>query len=183
MAAPRSFTLSEIAHRLDVPQHRLIHLCEKEIVIPDVHDAAGRGSSRVFSERNVLELAVAVRVRDLMLPLRFAGAIVHVLRALEQKLQEDVPHFSLVTSLRERNPLDLRAIVSDSRSIYFSLGKTGEELKLFGGVPVESSGGGPAQIELRKVSRAGTTFGGPESSQFARMELSVTAVAQALPID
>src|ERR1700743_3875776 len=113
----RTFTLADVARRFGVPQHRLIHLCEKQIVVPDVHDAAGRGSSRVFSERNVLDLAVELRVRDLMLPLAVAGAIVHVVRALEEKLQEDVPHFSLVASLRTANPLDLRAIVSDGQSL------------------------------------------------------------------
>jgi hypothetical protein len=183
MAEPRSFTLADVARRFEVPQHRLIHLCEKEIVVPDVHDAAGRGSSRVFSARNVLELAVALRVRDLMLPLTVAGAIVHILRALEEMLQEDVPHFSLVASLRGSNPLDLRAIISDGQSIYFSLGRAGDEPRLFGGVPLESSGGGTPQIQARKISGADAGFGGPEGSRFGRMELSVTAVAQALPID
>ena len=52
MSSDQSFTLSEIARRLDVPQHRLIHLCEKGVIVPEVHGAAGRGSSRVFSSGN-----------------------------------------------------------------------------------------------------------------------------------
>lgn len=183
MPASGTFTLADVARRFEVPQHRLIHLCEKEIVVPDVHDAAGRGSSRVFSTRNVLELAVALRVRDLRLPLTVAGAIVHVLRALEEELQEDVPHFSLVASLRTTSPLDLRAIVSDGQSIYFSLGKPGDDPKLFGGVPLEPADGAPEQIAVREIDETSTGFGGPEGSRFARLELSVTAVAQALPID
>lgn len=183
MAASQTFTLADVARRFEVPQHRLIHLCEKQIVVPDVHDAAGRGSSRVFSTRNVLELAVALRVRDLMLPLTLAGAIVHVLRALEEKLQEDVPHFSLVASLRTTNPLDLRAILSDGESLYFSLSKPGDELKLFGGVRLESADRALRAIEVPGVRETGAGFGGPEGSRFARLELSVTAVAQALPID
>ncbi len=183
MAEARTFTLADAARRFEVPQHRLIHLCEKQIVVPDVRDADGRGSSRVFSARNVLELAVALRVRDLMLPLTVAGSIVHVLRVLEEKLKEDVPHFSLVASLRATNPLDMRAIVSDGQSVYFTLGKAGDDPKLFGGVPLEPAGGLAGPIQVREVSEAGSGFGGPEGSRFARMELSVTAVAQALPID
>jgi DNA-binding transcriptional MerR regulator len=183
MAEERTFTLAEVARRFEVPQHRLIHLCEKQILVPDIHDAAGRGSSRVFSARNVLELAVALRVRDLMLPLTLAGAMVHVMRALEEKLQEDVPHFSLVASLRTANPLDLRAIVSDGKSLYFSLSKAGDEPKLFGGVRLESGGQALRMIQVPEVTETGSRFGGPESSRFARLELSVTAVAQALPID
>ena len=43
MSSDQSFTLSEIARRLDVPQHRLIHLCEKGVIVPEIHGAAGRG--------------------------------------------------------------------------------------------------------------------------------------------
>ncbi len=100
MPSSESFTLSEIARRLDVPQHRLIHLCEKGVVVPDVHGAAGRGSSRVFSEGNFLELAVALRLRDMMLPVAAVGAVVHVLGAFEEQLQQDLPHFALTDSLR-----------------------------------------------------------------------------------
>jgi DNA-binding transcriptional MerR regulator len=177
-----TFTLADVARRFGVPQHRLIHLCEKQIVVPDVHEAAGRGSSRVFSTRNVLELSVALRVRDLMLPLTLAGAIVHVLRGLEETLQEDVPHFSLVASLRTTDPPDLRAIVSDGENIYFSLGKAGDDPRLFGGVPLEPADAAPQQVQVREVAEMRGGFGRPEGSRFARMELSVTAIAQALPI-
>src|ERR1700759_1133774 len=113
MAGERSFTLSEIARRLEVPQHRLIHLCEKGVVIPDVHGAAGRGSSRVFSSRNFLELAVALRLREMMLPVAAVGAIVHVLRAFEAQLQQDLSDFALADSLSEDRAPDLRVIISD----------------------------------------------------------------------
>ena len=137
MAASRSFTLSEIARRLEVPQHRLIHLCEKGVIVPDVHDAAGRGSSRVFSRRNVLEVAVALRLRDMMLPVAAVGAIVHVLRAFEERLGADLPHFELPDSLRDERAPDLRVIISDGQTIYFSLGTGEQKPKLFGGIPRE----------------------------------------------
>src|SRR5947209_14172192 len=108
MPSSQSFTISEIARRLDVPQHRLIHLCEKGVVVPDVHGATGRGSSRVFSSRNFLELAVALRLRDMMLPVAAVGAIVHVLRALEDRLQEELPDFALAESLRHQRAPELR---------------------------------------------------------------------------
>src|SRR5436305_2760929 len=113
MAEQRTYSLSEVARRLDVPQHRLIHLCEKAVVVPDVHDAAGRGSSRVFSERNFLELAVALRLREMMLPIAAAGGVVHVLRSFEQQLQQELKGFSLTESLRTERSPDLRVIISD----------------------------------------------------------------------
>ncbi|MBV9805887.1 MAG: hypothetical protein JO286_01830 [Solirubrobacterales bacterium] len=190
MASDRSFTLSEIARRLDVPQHRLIHLCEKGVVVPDVHGAAGRGSSRVFSERNFLELAVALRLRDMMMPVAAVGACVHVLRAFEERLREDLPHFALADSLREDRAPDLRIIISDGETIYFSLGAMDKQPKLFGGIPLERLERGASAwdgridaVRFRGNARNGASSFGPENSRYGRLELSVTAIAQTLPID
>jgi DNA-binding transcriptional MerR regulator len=190
MINERSFTLSEIARRLDVPQHRLIHLCEKGVVVPDVHGAAGRGSSRVFSERNFLELALALRLRDMLLPVAAVGAVVHVLRAFEQRLREDLPRFALANSLREDRALELRVIISDGQTIFFSLGKADQTPKLFGGIPLEQLEGdapawrGPVEaVRFRGNARNGAGGLGPERSQYGRLELSVTAIARTLPID
>jgi DNA-binding transcriptional MerR regulator len=190
MAGHQSFTLSEIARRLDVPQHRLIHLCEKGVVLPDVHGAAGRGSSRVFSSRNFLELAVALRLRDMMLPVAAVGAVVHVLRGFEERLQQDLPHFDMADSLREDRAPDLRVIISDGQTIYFSLGAAGRQPKLFGGIRMDQLEGGALAwdgqidaVRFRGNARNGAGGLGPENSQYGRLELSVTAIAQALPID
>jgi DNA-binding transcriptional MerR regulator len=188
MAPEGSFTLAEIARRLDVPQHRLIHLCERGVVVPDVQEAAGRGSSRVFSARNVLELSVALRLREMMLPVTAVGAIVHVLRGIEVRLQEDLPNFELVRSLREPRSPELRVILSDGKTIYFSLAAKGKERRLFGGIPLEQvtndavSWGGSMEALSSNGTRESSSLGGPEPSQFARLELSVTAVARSLPL-
>ena len=190
MASDQSFTLSEIARRLDVPQHRLIHLCEKGVIVPEVHGAAGRGSSRVFSSRNFLELAVALRLRDMMLPVAAVGAVIHVLRAFEQRLHEDLPHFALIDSLREGRAPELRVIISDGQKLYFSLGAAGKQPKLFGGVPLDQlEGDAPTwdgqidPVRFRGNARNGAGGLGPENSHYGRLELSVTAIAQALPVD
>jgi DNA-binding transcriptional MerR regulator len=190
MASDQSFTLSEVARRLEVPQHRLIHLCEKGVVVPDVHAAAGRGSSRVFSSRNFLELAVALRLRDMMLPVVAVGAVVHVLRAFEGRLRKDLPRFMLAESLREDGAPDLRVIISDGETLYFSLGAEGKQPRLFGGIPVDQlEGDRPARegqidaVRFRGNARNGRSGLGPENSRYGRLELSVTAIAQALPID
>jgi DNA-binding transcriptional MerR regulator len=184
--AARTFTLAEIAGRLDVPQHRLIHLCEKQVVIPDVQDAGGRGSSRIFSARNFLELAVALRLRDMLLPVSAAGAIVHVIRAMEDRLHDELPGFSLVTSLTADKAPDLRVIISDGRLIFFALGPAGKNPKLFGGVSIEDVSGNAsvagAQLQPVEAQDGESVFGGPEGSHFSRSEISLTAIAQSLPL-
>jgi DNA-binding transcriptional MerR regulator len=191
MTAPRSFTLSEIARRLDVPQHKLIHLCEKGAVVPEIHDAAGRGSSRVFSANNFLELAVALRLRDMMIPVSVAGAIVHVLRRFGQELRTASDGASLAESLRGPDSPELRVIVSDGETIFFSLAKRDRKTVLFGGIPLQALISGSAAWD-GKLQERGTSlrvtagnhpFGGPEGSKFARMELSVTSIARSLPLD
>lgn len=190
MADDQSFTLSEVAQRLDVPQHRLIHLCEKGVVVPDVHGAAGRGSSRVFSSRNFVELAVALRLRNMMLPVAAIGAVIRILEAFEGRLRKDLPRIALADSLRDDRAPDLRIIISDGQTIYFSLGAADNQPRLFGGIPLDQlEGHAPAwdgQIEavrFRGNARNGAGGLGPEHSRYGRSELSVTAIAQALPID
>lgn len=189
MALGRSFTLSDLARRLDVPQHQLIHLCEKEVLVPEVQDAHGRGSSRVFSERNFLEIAIALRFREAMLPIAVAGAVLHVLREFEASLGRD---FTLPESLCVDGAPDLRIIISDGGTIYFSLRGPTSPPELFGGIPLEQITGnrpGPIGTALDGEQAAGEGeadrrgFGGPEGSQFLRLELSVTEVARALPLD
>jgi DNA-binding transcriptional MerR regulator len=188
---PESFTLTEVARRLDVPQHRLIHLCEKGVVIPQIHEAAGRGSSRVFSPLNFLELAVALRLRDMLLPVSAVRGIVHVLSTFGQTVQGQRKHLPLLEHLRQDNAPDMRVIVSDGRAVYFTLAPPGGPPKLFGGVPLDSliansgspSAAAPVQGVIGRNAPTDGTFGGPEGSEFARMELSVSSVAKSLPID
>lgn len=187
MAGEESYTLTEIARRLDVPQHRLIHFCEKGVVVPEVHDAAGRGSSRVFSQLNVLELAVALRLRDMSMPISEIRRIVHVLQKFGETVQGQRRHFSLTQHLRAPGAPDLRIIVSDGRAVYLTLGQPGSAPKVFGGIPLdrltEPVGNQPVERVNPDRSVDPASFGGPEGSQFARLELSVNAVARVLPID
>ena len=63
-AARGQWTLPEVVRLRGKPQHRLIDLCEKAVIQPDLRDVEGRGKSRRFSERN-LEFGVALRLRVL----------------------------------------------------------------------------------------------------------------------
>jgi len=116
------WTLTEAARRLGEPQHRLIYLCEKGVVEPDLQDAEGRGSSRRFSNRNLLEFAVALRLRDLELPATLIAAVVHVMRAFEAAVGREIRGFQLPASLRAKAAPDLRVVIGDGRRLYFTLG-------------------------------------------------------------
>jgi hypothetical protein len=189
------WTLTEAARLLAEPQHRLIYLCEKGVVEPDVQDAEGRGSSRRFSNRNLLEFAVALRLRDLELPATLIGAVVYVLRAFEGAVGRELRGFHLPESLRAKGAPDLRVVIGDGRRLYFTLGAGAGPPKVYGGIDLdelkEPEGAGRSRPKLRLVKpatpAAGATgarnFGGPEGSRHTRVEISVTQIAQDLPLE
>ena len=190
MASSSSYTLSNLARRLGAPQHRLIHLCEKGVIVPEVSDAAGRGSSRSFSAMNYLEFAVALRLRDMFVPVSELRGIIHVLREFSHHLERRPGAQSLPEELRKPNSPELRIILSDGKRLFFSLGQPGAAARLFGGVSLdqlESSNDSDtkaATISTRPFkSGAPSSFGEPEGSEFTRLELSVNAVARSLQFD
>jgi hypothetical protein len=116
-SAKPAWALTRAAWLLGETQHRLIYLCEKGVVEPDVQDAEGRGSSRQFSNRNLLEFAVALRLRDLELPATLIGAVVRVMRAFEAAVEKEIRGFQLPESLRDKGAPDLRVVIGDGRRL------------------------------------------------------------------
>ena len=183
--AGREWTLTEAARSLGEPQHRLIYLCEKGVVQPDLEDAKGRGSSRRFSARNLLEFAVALRLRELELPASLIGAVTYTLRAFERKVHDQLHTFRLPESLRGAGAPDLRVLISDGR-LYLSLGI---ELKRF--VSGKASIGDlqraltplPSPKRPRRPVRNGDGLRTQDGETHARVEISITSIAQELRLE
>lgn len=180
--SPTTLTLSEIARMLGVRQHRLIHLCEKGVVSPDIADAKGRGSSRRFSRRNLLEFAIGLQLRAAMIPVTVIAAVTHVLRVFERTVSRQVPGFSLPDALQRQPAPDLRIVLSDGQYLYFTLTSASEKPKVFGGIDVRELSSSKVRVgrlrERKTAERKG--FGGPEGSRHSRIEVSVTQIARDL---
>jgi len=191
----REWTLTEATRSLGEPQYRLIYLCEKGVVQPDLEDAKGRGSSRRFSARNLLEFAIALRLRELELPASIIGAVTYTLRAFERKVQDQLRTFRLPESLRGAAAPDLRAIISDGR-LYLSLGTGKDVPKVYGGIDLRRITSGKATIgdlqraliplpfpkPPRRRGRNGEGLGTPDGMH-ARVEISITSIAQELRLE
>lgn len=182
------WTLAKVSRLLRQPQHRLIYLCEKGAVAPDLGDARGRGSSRLFSERNILEFALALRLRKLELPVTVVAAVVYVLRCFADVVRKSEPGFDIVSSLRGPNAVDLRILVKDGEQLFFLLAAGGKPAKLFGPLDFTKFGvrrplPAPRRIAELTPRTAGEGLGGPEGSKEARIEVSVTEVAKGLRLD
>lgn len=183
------WSLSEAARLLGQPQHRLIYLCEKRVIVPDLGEARGRGSSRRFSARNLLEFEVALKLRELTVPASSIAAILYALRAFEAKVEKQVTGFSLPDGLRMARAPDLKVIVTDAGRIYFSLGPEGGVQKLYGGLDFSRL---TTSMRSRRRSRA---KGGPISLEWpaldggrlarevkARVEVDVSKIARDLDL-
>jgi DNA-binding transcriptional MerR regulator len=187
------WTLTDAARQLGEPQHRLIYFCEKGVVEPDIRGAEGRGSSRRFSTRNLLEFAVALCLRDIEIPASIIAALLHVLRAFERVVRKQIPDFVLPESLRDKNAPDLRVVISDTRKLYFSLRSGKSASKIYGGLDLDKLAASRRNLAAleRKLARAITpqrridyeTFGDPEGSKHARIEVSVTGIARDLRLE
>ena len=185
--------MTEAARLLGEPQHRLIYLCEKGVVQPDVQDARGRGSSRRFSDRNLFEFAIALRLRDLEIAASFVGVILYVLRAFEGSVAKRMSGFRLPGSLREGHPPDIRLIISDEARLYFTLAQAGSTPKVYGGLDlreVASSETRPrdldralAQAKAPEPKPTPSGLGGPEGSRWVRLEVSLTRIARELGLE
>lgn len=183
MSDRREWTLSEASRLLSEPQHRLIYLCEKGVITPDLGDADGRGSSRRFSSRNLLEFTLALKLRELTIPVSTVAAIVHVLRGFEKTVAEHLGGFELAEGLRRKGGPELRIIISDGECLYFTLGIGNRKPKLFGGIDFRQL---TSQDKRTRVSghklQALEKFGGPEGSRYARVEIDVSRLARDLPL-
>jgi len=115
------FNLSDIQHKLGVEQHKLIHLCEKGVVVPDFEDSAGRGTMRRFSERNLFEFAVALELRRFFLPVSYIAPIIQVLRAFETYAAHELKVFSLPKSLQQKPQVGLRLLIVEGDLLFFGL--------------------------------------------------------------
>ena len=103
MQAEGALTLKQIQLRLGVPQHVLIHLCEKGAIEPDFSDTSGRGKRREFSKRNVFEFGVALALRRLDVPVSTMALVVRILRTFSRAVSKAVPGFVVPDAMNEQN--------------------------------------------------------------------------------
>jgi hypothetical protein len=149
---------------------------------PDFGDADGRGSSRRFSARNLLEFSLALKLRELTIPVPTVAAIVHVLRAFEKTVAQHLGGFGLTEGLRKKGG-PLRFIISDGECLYFTLGIGNRKPTLFGGIDFRqlTSQGKRTRVSKHNL-QALEKFGGPAGSRYARVEIDVSRLAKDLPL-
>lgn len=163
--------LKEVQLRLGVPQHVLIHLCEKGVITPDFAETAGRGKRREFSQRNLFEFAVALTLREFEMSVATTAFVVRLLRSFERAMAKAVPDFTLPDFLLEKG-IDLTLSLYDGRLLVVSA--RGGPLRrplLLGVVITRASREPEARLRLEKLNELPKTFD-------ARLDLDLTRIAR-----
>ena len=178
-------TLTEIARLLHQPQHRLIYLCEKSVVVPDGSDAKGRGSSRRFSERNLFEFSIALTLSEFHIPANVSKSILSTIRSFETEVQQDLPDFRLPQSLAGPEAPELNIVLTDGSYLSFTLGFAGQAMKTVGSVNLSKSvqvvNVSVSDSVLSKTKSSANDIGlMPYTSHHAYFVLNLTKVAKGL---
>lgn len=181
-------TLTEIARLLNEPQHRLIYLCEKSVVVPDGSDAKGRGSSRRFSERNLFEFSIALTLSEFHIPAIISKSILSTIRSFEIEVRQDMPDFRLPQSLANPEAPELNIVLTDGSYLSFTFGFAGQAMKTVGSVNLSKS------VQVVNVSVSDSVLSKtkssandvelmPYSSHHAYFVLNLTKVAKGLQMN
>ena len=180
-------TLTEIARFLNQPQHRLIYLCEKSVIVPDGSDAKGRGSSRRFSERNLFEFSVALTLSEFHIPANVSKSILSTIRSFETEVRQAMPEFRLPQSLAGPEAPELNIVLTDGSRLSFTLCFSGKAMKTVGTVDLSKS------VQVVDISVAESEFVNTKDSadhtpwmsnslHHAYFVLNLTKVAKGLQI-
>lgn len=153
----QEYTLTEVSKLLQVPQHRLIYLCEAKVVIPDNLDAKGRGSSRRFSERNLLEFLVALTLSEFHVPANISTKIVTTLRMFTKEVGKLLPEFQFPFSLMEPNAPQINLLITNGTKLFFVLNRANARPIVLGGVDLKK------QTQAMKLVNIEIAFEGSES--------------------
>jgi DNA-binding transcriptional MerR regulator len=174
-------TLTQAARALGVPQHRLIHLCEKHVVVPDLDNARGRGSSRGFSRRNLFEFAVALELRRLELPVSVIRAILQTVRSFEGATRQRLPGFMLPESLVGPRALDVSVLLVDGTTLYFSVAGKDARRTVVGGVDLPEGGRCSPKRSAPPRKLSGIDARRVIESAKVRTEVNLTGIARDIP--
>ncbi len=176
-----SISITQAAKALGVAPHKLIHLCERKVVTPEVRDAKGRGTSRKFSRRNLFEFAVALEMRRLELPVSFVRAVLRVLRAFEAELQSRQRDFALPDALLRKGAPEVKLLILDGERLYFHVRQGSSPEVVLGGVNIRHP---QARGRARKHETVGRLLPAQAkealSAAHTRTEIDLSQIARAL---
>ena len=184
----KELTLTEIARALDEPQHRLIYLCEKGVIVPDGNDAKGRGSSRRFSPRNLFEFSVALTLAEFHFPTKITANFLYVVRSFETHVKQSIQGFSIPADLVKRHSPEIIGLVTNGSCLYFSIGFPSKPKNIFGGIDI----GERKEIQGMKFNECSSKETAdlfrsldPRKSDtnLARFEINLTRIAQNLVLE
>jgi DNA-binding transcriptional MerR regulator len=170
MADEQPIALREVQLRLGVPQHVLIHLCEKGVIEPDFSETSGRGKRREFSRRNLFEFGVALAVRRLELPVATTAMLVRLLRTFSRAVAKAAPGFELPGALLA-DGTELALHLYDGRHLVLHARDGAVRRSLFVGANMDDALSPTARPRIEKLEALPTQYE-------AQVEINLTQIAR-----
>ncbi len=105
-APEQAWTTEQVLRITGVSRRRLAYWLDRGILTADVDEARGRGHVRLWSFSNLIEVKVALWLRD-RVSLQLIGTIVHRLRAEDSKQPLAETRFAVVDTGKPKRPTDV----------------------------------------------------------------------------
>ena len=170
MADEEPIALKEVQLRLGVPQHVLIHLCEKGVIEPDFAETSGRGKHREFSRRNLFEFGVALAVRRLELPVATAAILVRLLRSFTRAVAKAIQEFELPDALLAHGT-ELALHLYDGHHLVLQARGGAVRRPLFVGANIDAASSSTTRPRIEKLDALPTQYE-------AQVEINLTQIAR-----
>jgi DNA-binding transcriptional MerR regulator len=170
MADEEPIALKEVQLRLGVPQHVLIHLCEKGVIEPDFAETSGRGKHREFSRRNLFEFGVAIAVRRQELPVATAAMLVRLLRSFTRAVAKAVPGFEFPGALLDHGT-EVALHLYDGHHLVLQAQGGAVRRPLFVGADIDDASSPTSRPRIEKLDALPTQYE-------AQVEINLTQIAR-----
>ena len=133
----KQFTLTRIQEILQASSQDLLRLCEEGIIMPEFSDPNNGGEGHRFSQRNLVEFAVALEMRKLQFSFDTVHLVISVLKKFLEEVKKGIPDYSPL-HLGNKNYPRLIIRIKETETLIFSIYRTSKKSWMHRACPIPS---------------------------------------------
>ena len=133
----KKFNTTQIEEILQVPQRDLLRLCEEGIIMPEFSDPNNGDEAHQFSQRNLVEFAVALEMRKLQFSFDTVHLVISVLKKFLEEVKKGIPDYSPL-HLGNKNYPRLIIRIKETETLIFSIYRTSKKSWMHRACPIPS---------------------------------------------
>ena len=129
--------LSQMGSILNTPQQNLLRLCEEGIIMPEFSDPNNGDEAHQFSQRNLVEFAIALQMRKLQFSFDTVHLVISVLKKFLEEVKKGIPDYSPL-HLGNKNYPRLIIRIKETETLIFSIYRTSKKSWMHRTCPIPS---------------------------------------------